>query len=172
MEVSIVSDFCLKIKGKQGSIIVDPRKSLRGKVESDAILIFDKREKYDDTKVEGYRVIINGPGEYEISGIKVSASKLGANVIYQLYVDNVDIILAFASSIEKAKEKLSDHHILILLMDEKIDFSTLVALEPRIAVMYGGHAQDIAQKDQVTKSSKLTTTEEKLPEKMETILLQ
>lgn len=170
MEISNVSADCIKLKSKQASIIVDPI-SLRGKVEGDAIILFKSQESGDFSKVEGYRLVIDGPGEYEVSGIKILGSKSGKDLMYQFSIDNVDVMLVLASSVEKAKDKLSSHQILLLCADGVVSMSTVATLEPRVVVVYGENASKIEDAEGVTKAGKYSTTKDKLPEKMEVILL-
>lgn len=175
MEILPLSNVSLKIKGKKATLIVDPpagragpQKSQRGKVEADGIVILTG-EDFDAAKIEGARVVLRGPGEYEVSGIKISGVKSGKHLVYKLNVDGIDVALTRGSSIESAKDQLSDHKILILYADATIDSSLIATLEPNVVVLYGEQAKDF-EKD-LLPTGKFSITREKLPEKMETVIL-
>ena len=170
MEIAVVALNCLKIKGKKGSFVIDPL-NVNSKTEADAVIFFSEKETADLPKIEGYRVVISSPGEYEVSGIKISGSKSGDGLIYQFYVDGVNIVLANASVLEKAKDKLSSHNILLLNADTEVSISAVTTLEPEVVVVYGENASKLEKEENVIKASKYSTTKDKLPEKMETVLL-
>lgn len=169
MEISPLSNVSLKIKGKKGTLIVDPEKSQRSKIEADGILVLN-RESQDTAKVENERVILQGPGEYEVGGIKISAIKAGKQLVYILYIDGIGIALANLSSLESVKDFVSGQQVFILSVDASIDPSLLATLEPKVCLFYGEKAKDIA-KEGITTAGKFSITREKLPEKMEAIIL-
>lgn len=172
MEINIVSENCLRIKGKRAALIVDPTKHLRTKVAGDGVLIFNAVSDHDEAKVEEQRLVIIGPGEYEIGGIKISGSKNAGSLMYQIGIDGLTIMLTNASSIEKAKEKLGGYDILLLHCDVMLDLAIVATLEPRVIVLYGEHAQKIQSADVSAKVAKFSATKDKLPEKMEVVVLQ
>lgn len=173
MEIAIVTPNCIKVKGKRASLVIDPSSSLKAKIPADGVVLFNNKD-IDATKIEGSRIVIKGPGEYEISGIKVTGLQSGEDLVYTITVDGVQIVLAKSQTVEKIKEKVSGSHISLLLVTDTIDQSLLATLEPRIAVLYG---ETVAEKtagidsEIVTKAVKVTTTADKLPEKMEVVIL-
>ena len=171
MEIIPLSKSSLKIKGKRAAIVLDPDSSIRVKAAADAILVFPNINS-DLSKVEEWRVCIRGGGEYEVGGIKISGVKNGKHFAYKLFVDGMSIACSSADSLEGLRDVLSGQHILILTASEKFDLSLISTLEPRIVILYGEKAADIPQKDDIIKTSKFSVTKDKLPEKMETILLQ
>jgi L-ascorbate metabolism protein UlaG (beta-lactamase superfamily) len=77
MEITYFGHSCFKIKTKELTIIVDPFDPEKlgvklAKLEGDAVLIthghFDHSYKEG---VSGYRLLVDGPGEYELSGVKI-----------------------------------------------------------------------------------------------------
>lgn len=171
MEIILLSKSSLKIKGKRASVVLDPDSSIKGKIAADGIIVFPNVDS-DTTKVEEWRVCIRGGGEYEVGGIKISGVKNGKHFAYKLFVDGISVACASFDSLEGLRDALSGQHILVLSVSEKVDLSLIATLEPRIVILYGEKAGEIPQKDDVVKASKFVITKEKLPEKMETILLQ
>lgn len=170
MEISKVSEDCIKIKGKHASLVIDPTRTLRTKTPADFVLSFNAKNLLDTAKVENFRLVISGSGEYEIGGIKISGSRIEDDLAYQIFVDNVDIMLVNATSIEKAKDKLSSHQILLINANEKIDIAKLITLEPRVLILYGEMSEDI-EGEGISKTSKFAVTKDKLPDTAETVIL-
>lgn len=173
MEIAIVAPNCIKVKGKRASLVIDPSSALKAKLAADVVVLFNNKD-LDVSKIEGSRAVIKGPGEYEIGGIKITGFMSGEDVVYTLLVDGVQIVVAKSQTVEKIKEKVSGSQISLLLVTDTVDQSLLATLEPRIAVLYGDTvAEKTAGIDReiVTKSAKVTTTADKLPEKMEVVLL-
>lgn len=171
MEILSLSKTSFKIKGKKASIVIDPDDTFRAKVAADAALILYNKDSFSTAKVEEYRVVFNGLGEYEISGVKITGIKIGKHPAYKVSIDGMDIAIASVSSVESGRDILSDHHVLILYADQKIDPSVVATLEPRIAIFYGEQAKEFIGRDDIAATGKFLTTKEKLPEKMETVLL-
>lgn len=171
MEIILLSKSSLKIKGKRASVVLDPDSGIKGKIAADAIIVFPNVDS-DTSKVEEWRVCIRGGGEYEVGGIKISGVKNGKHFVYKLFIDGISVAFASFDSLEGLRDALSGQHILVLSVFEKVDLSLIATLEPRIVILYGEKAGEIPQKDDVVKAAKFVITKEKLPEKMETILLQ
>lgn len=171
MEILSLSKTIFKIKGKKASIVVDPDNSLRAKVAVDAIIVFQNQGSFSASKVEEYRIVIQGQGEYEISGLKISGVKIGKHLAYKFNIDGINVAIANTSSIESGRDILSDHDILVLYTDEKVDLGAVATLEPRVVLFYGEKTQEFVGKDDITSTSKFSATKEKLPEKMETVIL-
>lgn len=77
MEITYFGHSCFKIKTKELTLIVDPFDPEKlgiklSKLEGDAVLIthnhFDHNYKEG---VVGFRLLVDGPGEYELSGVKI-----------------------------------------------------------------------------------------------------
>lgn len=72
MEIQKLTENSIKIKGKNASIVVDPS----GKTEAEIIIATQPDSLLTLDKVEGQRLIISGPGEYEAGGISVTGKQL------------------------------------------------------------------------------------------------
>ena len=76
MEIKYFGDGKLFIKGKKESLWLNPESGDLGKKETESrILIFtDKERNFVKTGEEENRVVVCGPGEYEIGGIEISGN--------------------------------------------------------------------------------------------------
>lgn len=173
MEVSTLSQDTIRIKGKQASIVIDPVKTVKP-TQSDAILVFNSLLTHDFAKIEGSRLLIQGSGEYEIGGIKVSSYLLDQELVYQVMVDNVEVFVIKGQSLEKAKDKAREYDMVIVLADSSFDSAHLTAFSPRVIVLYGEKSREAAKnlgKEELKEVAKYSATHEKLPEETEIVVL-
>jgi hypothetical protein len=168
MEITLLPKSSLKIKGKNASFVVDPKDST---LYSAAFLL--EKESAVGSENEDM-VVLDGPGEYEVGGVKMTGSRSEAGVNYSLSLDGVDIVFGKISSLEKMHTKLKEHNIVVALCDEVVSPSFLTALSSSALVLYGEKAAEVAQTfgEVVKKMPKYVTTKDKLPLEMETIVLE
>lgn len=165
MEVTLLENNTLRIKGKKASIVVDPKKGV-AKQSADAILLL-KKQGFDETRVSEYRVIIKEPGEYEVGGIKLTGVGEDTAMFYSLNVDNLDMVLANTSTLSKFKEVITEPKIAILNADSEVDAEDITAIEPRVVLLYGQYAKGAVKslgKEGVPGVKKYASTKESLSE--------
>lgn len=107
MEITYIGHSSFKIKGKTLSLVIDPYNPKIGykfpKQDADAVLV--THDHYDHNYIEGvsnYRLLIDGPGEYEasdvfVTGIQVfhddkNGAERGADTIYMIEIDGFTIL--------------------------------------------------------------------------------
>ena len=170
MEIAIVSAESIRIKGKQTTFVVDPV-ATKAKVTADAVL-FTKGSGVDTASVEGSRLTIAGPGEYEIGGVKISGVKSGETTAYYLSLDGVTVLVS-PTSMLKNKESLRDVDLVALQVDSVVDQSALATVANGVALFYGGQAAENVKGlgKEVQPVAKYVTTKDKLPQEMEIVLL-
>jgi hypothetical protein len=153
-------------------LVIDPAAAIQ-KLEADAVLLTGKNGEIN--KVTDYRVVIAGPGEYEVSGLKIIAVRGEEDLIFSLVSDNVRILVAKVSSLKTiSTEKIGDYQIVIINADEDASESAITAMEPRIVVLYGLKAKEAAKalgKEEVAVTSKVSFVEDKLPEEIQVMVL-
>lgn len=175
MDITVVQKNIIKIKGKHSSLIVGgvDNEPLKTKTQGDAMLFLKKDTNFEDSKIEGCRLIIKGPGEYEISGVKISVILAEENLVYDLEIDGLNIFLGTINGVKKIKDKLKEEKVAILYADSESDSSIITALTPRIAIFYGEKAADMIKTlgKAANPVSKYSTTLEKLPGEMEVVHL-
>jgi hypothetical protein len=172
MDIQIFENNTLRIKSKKTTIALNPKKEV-SKFDADAILLNDIN--YDTSRVNNYRIIIDAAGEYEISGLKISAISSGENILYGLSSEETNTLIANASSLnETLKDKLSEYQVVIINVDSDLNQSVVTAIEPRIVVLYGNKKLEGAKllgKENAPKSSKISLSEDKFPEELDVMLL-
>jgi hypothetical protein len=172
MDIQIFGTNSLKIKSKKTTLAVDPKSSIQ-KFEADAIILLDKNS--DITRVNDFRVVIDAEGEYEVNGLKISGVASQADTIFTVTSENVPILIAKASSLEKiSAEKVGEYKILIINADSDLNQGRVTAMEPSIVILYGERAKEVAKtlgKESASVSSKILVSEDKLPEEMDVMIL-
>src|SRR5258708_36075548 len=92
MDVTLLSEGSLKIKGKKASLIVDPKTKTPKNTED---MILALQGEIDPSRVDEYRLVVDDDGEYEVGSVKVTGqSKNDYGMFYNLNIDNTQVILA------------------------------------------------------------------------------
>lgn len=122
MEITYYSHSCFKIKGKEGSVVIDPYDSkLAGyklpKLDADMVLC--SHDHYDHNFIEGvtgYKFAATTPGEYEtkdiyVEGIptfhdEVGGTKRGRNIMFQIQMEDFTVLHMGDIGHELSKETL------------------------------------------------------------------
>lgn len=173
MDVILIDKTTLRIKGKNSSLVINPTASI-GKTEADAILFSEANPDFSDKKIEGFRITITGPGEYETSGTKISAIKVEEKLVVKLDVDGVKVLVGSGSSIEKISDKVEECDILAINSDSEFNNSFIASIEPKIVLLYGANKEEVVKslgKESSEKTTKFSTTLEKLPQELQFVLL-
>lgn len=170
MDIALLSPGSIKVKGKIASFIVEPR-DVKGKLAADAVITYDSTP-IDISAVEGARVTLAGPGDYEVNGIKIVGLKSQNSSVYYLNIDNMSVMVGKSSAF-KSKEILKDADVAVLFADELVDASLLATLDPRATVFYGEKAEENikALGKEAAATNKYSVTKDKLPTEMEAVLL-
>jgi hypothetical protein len=169
MEIAIVPHASLRIKGKLMTLGIDQvdKNNSRGTI----VLHADPKSLHPQED----NVLINGAGEYEVGGIKITGTRSGQHVVYGMIVDGVEVLIGKISSFDAMQHKLKEHHIVVALCDEIVTASFLTSLASNVVIFYGDKAAEISQafgKDNVKPMPKYSTTKDKLPTEVETIILE
>lgn len=173
MDVTLLNKNTLRVKGKTASLIIDPTSSL-AKTEADAILLLGDYADQGSGKVDGARITIKGPGEYEVGGIKVSATRVGKELVASLDVDGLKLLVGKGSTIEEIHDRIEECQIAVINSESEFNHSFLTSLEPNALLIYGDKKEEVVKslgKTDAAKASKFSTTSEKLPEEMQVVLL-
>jgi hypothetical protein len=172
MDIAVISQDSIKLKIKKTSLIANPRSSIT-KTEADAIIVTDKN--IDASRVNDYRVLIEGAGEYEVSGLKIIVSRIEDSLMFNFIHENTEAIMASSSVLAKLPtDKIKEYPIAIINVDTPLPENVITSMEPRVIILYGAHAKEAARtlgKENISPSSKVSFSEDKLPEETEIYLL-
>ncbi len=172
MDLALLSEESLRVKGKTASLIIDPTEKIQ-KTEAEGIVMLTSSPEFSDKKVEGSRITIQGPGEYEVGGIKISATRVDKKLVATVYVDNLKILIGSGDSIEKIKDKIGNCQLAVVRADEAFNNSMLTSLEPRALLLYGPNKDEVQKSmgKEGVKAAKYSTNADRLPEEMDFVIL-
>jgi hypothetical protein len=165
MEVALVSDQCVRIKTKKAQFLTP----VGGKFEKeeDVVLRFEK------TRQEGSLHVFDGPGEYEVSGVKLTG--LGKTEVtgYLSKIEGMDVVICRSSSITRLKDQVSDVQICIIDAHTPLGTADVANLNPKIVVVFGEHAAAYAHtiSTEITPTAKVSLTKDKISDELQVILL-
>lgn len=117
MEIKYFGESKVYLKGKKENVWINPGKEeFDGKNGEARVVIFtDKEKNFIHLGKENNKVIIDGPGEYEIGGVEIN----GINAMYALTMDGIKIVVVGqidGEITEKKKEKLEEADVLLIKM--------------------------------------------------------
>lgn len=166
MEIALLPDG-IKLKGKSASICVNSTKDITA---YQAFLSLVKLEKLP----KGDILMIDGAGEYEISGIKISAVGSDQEVVYTLSIDSVVVTVGTLTALEKLHSKLPEAHVVVIDAVTDGNPAFVSAISTNAVVFTGMFGKTVAEKVAKTgllEMNKYQIASDKLPTEMQTILL-
>ena len=171
VDIAICGKTSIKIKGKKASFIVDPTKETP-KTSADAIILSNGYDNIDISAVTDSRIVITGAGGYEVNGAKVSGTATPKGTLYRISIDELLIIVVRIT--ETKAEGFNACQVAIVNTGSDFNESFVTSLEPKLTILYGSSKIDSAKKlgaQSLGVVSKITITKDKLPEKMEVVIL-
>ena len=115
MEIKFLDKKTVFIKGKKEGVLINPSVDNLEKIAARVVLYTN--ENLGKSDLEGEKVLVNGPGEYEVNGVEVTGINAeGGNAVYKIGIDGFRIVatgeLTEALS-EKRVEKIDAADVLI-----------------------------------------------------------
>lgn len=173
VDVSTLNPSSIKIRFRHATFVVDPT-SDGAKTACDAVVLLNGARS-NLSKVSDYRVVINGPGEYEISGVKISGTRIDDGLVYNILGDGLGLVLGKTKEVSKIKEEFNfESQIAILNVDSEFGESAVTSLEPKVVILYGDNKDAGAKKldkGNLAPIKKFTVSKDKLKEEMEVVVL-
>jgi len=170
MEISVQNTNSLKIRGKNAAVYINPQ----DKTSSYNMAILLCNPSKSNLKIKDEVVIIDGPGEYEAGGIKVSGLRSESETVYTINLDNIDILLGSSVALDKIHQKLKEHNIAIVCAESLGNVAFATSLGMNALLFFGDKAKeaiDSLAKEEKKTLAKYVITSDKLPVEAETILL-
>ncbi len=180
MEIKYFNQGKIYFKGKKENIWVNPDKDDLQSINYEAriVIYLEKDRNIIKLGEEGDRVIIAGPGEYEIGGIEIN----GINSMYVLNIDGIKVVLMGKEEgeiSEKKKEKLEEADVLMISVSKgSSEIAKKSAANYVIPIDFENKKEELKEFLDVFDSENLESVEslrvekESLPEAMEVVLLK
>lgn len=149
MEISRLQDSSIRIKTKTVSVVVEPKEASDAEVE---ILTENTNKVFE--RNEGEKLVIKGPGEYEVKGVTITGERKGEDIIYRVNDGQYIIILATSSAANKIEIE-DDENIgaVVLRLNAKFDEGSLGSLSSSLILLYGD--EEFAPQKNTTKKEKV-----------------
>ena len=168
MEITYIGHSCFKIKDKTISLVIDPYNPKIGyklpKLSSDVVLV--THDHFDHNYIEGvsdYRLLVDGPGEYEVGGCFIYGKSVdhdekdgeerGKVTMYLITIDDFNILHLGDLGRELTQEEMERIPNVDVLMipvgnkytiDEKAAVKVISALEPSYVLPMHYKTNDLA----------------------------
>ncbi len=114
MEIKLLNKNSFYIKGKKETVLVNPSAEDKEKISS-RVIIFTN-EDLGGHDLEGDKVLMNGPGEYEVNGVEVNGfNGEDGNTVYKVGIDGFMLVI-----IGGLKQELTEKRV------EKIDAADIL----------------------------------------------
>lgn len=164
MDIYWYGQACIKLKGKNASLIVDPFDpefvgiKLPKDLSSDIVLVTHGHPDHNNSKavtaLEGSPMVFDKPGEYEANGVVItgipsfhdntSGSERGLNIIFHIMFDGLNLVhlgdLGQSKLTEEQLAQIGQTDILfipvgsIFTIDAKVAAEIVSELEPKIII--------------------------------------
>lgn len=135
MEILKVSKNSIKIKGKQATVVTDPTE----KSEAEIVIATEPQSALALDKLSSVRLVISGPGEYEVGGISVSCKKSKNSFTCTLY-ENSKVLLVKSSAVQDIPDD-EEYDCVIVQVVEPFSDEVLGPINTKCIVLYGDLAQ-------------------------------
>lgn len=166
MEILLLADG-IKLKGKQATISINSTKDLSS---YQAFLSLHKLDSLPASNM----VILDGAGEYEVAGVKISSLGVDQEIVYTLTIDSIVLTVGSLSALEKLHSKLPESAILIVNAEADGNPSFVSSVATSAVLFTGVFAKSVGEKVAKTDlqtMNKYAVTADKLPTELQTILL-
>ncbi len=123
MEIKYLKEKTIFLKGKKESILINPNNDLFSDSKCSARIILYTNENDKQADLQNEKILINGPGEYEVGGIEINGiNGENGNTVYKLVIDGFKIVV-----VGELAQELNEKRI------EKIEETDILIVSPKIA---------------------------------------
>lgn len=167
MEITYIGHSCFEIKGDKTTVVIDPYDKKIGydmpKMTADILVMsHDHFDHANKDAVSGYKLMIEGPGEYEVDGTFIygfqtfhdaqEGAERGKNTIYQIDIDDFSVLHLGDLGHELSKEtleKMSEVDVLLVpvggvfTIDAKTATKVISSLEPGFVIPMHYQTKDL-----------------------------
>ena len=131
MEITRLTDTSVKIKTKTASLVIDPNM----KAEAEVILTVVPGE-VNESVITNNRIVIDGPGDYEIMDVAIQGVKYGDFLGYKIDDGIARLLIAPSTAIDKVKDEEGISALLIKAV-EAFDIEKVTSFSPSVCLVFG-----------------------------------
>ena len=95
MEIRMLSDYAAFFKGKKENILINPSKEILGDLKFNSRIVLYTSDIFSNGNfLNGERVLIKGPGEYEVGGVEINGfNGEDGNTVYSVVIEGISIVI-------------------------------------------------------------------------------
>lgn len=131
MEISLINSTSVKIKGKNASLVIDPT----AKQDADIIIATKPLEALAVDKIDGVRLVIAGPGEYEAGGISITGKSSKGSVLYNI-IDSSRIMFVTSNGIASVPDD-EEYDCLLIEVVGELKEDAFASINAKCVVLFG-----------------------------------
>jgi hypothetical protein len=135
MEITYAGANSFVLKGER-TVVINPSAS----TERADIPLYTRRQK-------SKKLLINGPGEYEIGGVLVTSVALGDDLVHAVEVDGINVLHLTGDARKLTDRDLSAIGKVDILLVEAAELkqaqNAVSDLTPRVVIPFGAHAAEV-----------------------------
>jgi hypothetical protein len=127
MDIAKVGENSLKIKSKNTTFIINPEK----KVDDEVVVLTSKAKDYSEYQD---RVVIDGPGDYEVAGVSIHGEEFQGKLLFDFLEDSQKLLILPSTTVAKSRET-EDYTATVVFLDEAVSESLPQINSPIVAVI-------------------------------------
>lgn len=186
MDIYFLGLTAVRLRGRKTALVIDPFDREKSgikfeKTEADAVLLTSKNARETSvSQVQNFRVVIDGPGEYEVGGVSIVGLPVGELTTYYIKMDGIALLHLGALQkppSESEFEKYPNIDVVFVPVSLGKEAADMVAkLEPKVVIPIHFEENPAAflkelGKEEMKPQSKLSLTKDKLPQELEVVWL-
>ncbi len=149
MEISLVNKTSVKLKGKAASVVIDPT----AKSEAEIVITTKALDSLTLDKVEGVRLIISGPGEYEAGGISITGKSSKGQILYQI-IDTSRVMFTTSAGVSTVPDD-EEYDCLLIEVVGELKEDSFASINAKCVVLFGDLAALSIKSESQEKTSKV-----------------
>ena len=187
MKIRQISETAVWLLAKDEKVLIDPSKEVMGDKKYESRIVLFSKDDLNFLGLDSKRVVIAGPGEYEVGGIDISGyDNNGDGVAYLLNIEGVAVAVVSTGK-EKMSEKMIgriknvDVMVIISKGEAEVETKSLLSTAKKWGVNYllpvGMKEEELKilldemDREDGKKEKELTVDKDNLPDGMEVVLL-
>ena len=126
MDIAKVGENSIRVKSRNSTFIINPEK----KIEEDIIILTQKPQDYS---TYGGKMVIAGPGEYEVAGVSIKGEAAEGGIAYDFLEEGQKMVLLSSPKVAKTKDT-EDANVVVVYLDQDSDTLSEIAAQVLVAV--------------------------------------
>jgi hypothetical protein len=149
VDIALIRGTSIKIRDKKTSIIVDPV------LAGEADVVIATSSSCDPQKVKNYRVLISGPGEYEVGGVFIYGRRIKDSLVFEISNEEETVLFAPDYALSQLPRDTEGYSTLLIRVEKGVDEEILQIFSPARFVLFGN--KEAAKLSNLETANKVST---------------